>query len=309
MFGTIIMIYTVTFNPSLDYYVKLNEIKRNEVNRTHNELITVGGKGINVSLALKELGDESVAFGFASGFTGDAIRRILKNENVASDFIEVDGESRINVKIKCDGETDFNGTGAIVTKEHVEELISKLNATLCNGDWLIVSGSVPSSLDEHAYEKMLEKIEKINDIKLVVDACGDLLLNTLRFKPFLIKPNVAELRELFNLKYTPDIEGIASYARKLQDAGARNVIVSLGSTGAIMVTETSQSLFIRATSGKLINSVGAGDSMVAGFLHEYIKTDNYFKALNFATACGSACAFSELLAKKEDIERIESLML
>lgn len=303
------MIYTVTFNPSLDYYVKLNDVKFSDVNRTFGEFITAGGKGINVSLALKEFGETSVALGFAGGFTGDAIRRILKDSKIKSDFIKVNGQSRINVKIKCDGETDFNGTGATVSYRHVDKLVKKLNGCLCENDWLIISGSVPSSLDDNVYAYLLERIEKLDKVHLVVDACGDLLLNTLRFKPFLIKPNVAELRELFNLKYTPDTEGIASYAHKLQDMGARNVIVSLGSTGAIMVTETSQSLFIRAVSGELKNSVGAGDSMVAGFVHEFIKTGNYFKSLNYATACGCACAFSELLATKEDVEKIESLML
>lgn len=303
------MIYTVTFNPSLDYYVKLNEVNFSDVNRTFGEFITVGGKGINVSLALKEFGETSVALGFAGGFTGDAIRRILRDAKIKNDFIKVDGQSRINVKIKCDGETDFNGTGATVNYRHVDKLVKKLNGCLCENDWLIISGSVPTSLDEKVYAYVLERIEKLDKVHLVVDACGDLLLNTLRFKPFLIKPNVAELRELFNLKYTPDTEGIASYARKLQDMGARNVIISLGSTGAIMVTETAQSLFIRAVSGELKNSVGAGDSMVAGFIYEYIKTGNYFKSLNFATACGSACAFSELLPTREDVEKIESLML
>jgi len=303
------MIYTVTFNPSLDYYVKLKKIKTGDINRTNSERIAVGGKGVNVSLALKELGEESVALGFVGGFTGDAICRIIKDAKVRANFIKVNGQSRINVKVKSDGETDFNGTGASVEKAHVDKLVKKLNSLLVEGDWLVIGGSVPSTLDDNAYAILLEKIEKIDKINLVVDARGDLLLNTLKYKPFLIKPNVAELREIFNLKYTPDTEGIASYARKLQDMGAKNVIVSLGSTGAIMVTETTQSLFIRSVSGKLVNSVGAGDSMVAGFIYEYIKTKSYFKALNFATACGSACAFTEAIATKEEVEKIESAML
>lgn len=303
------MIYTVTFNPSLDYYVKVNNLKGGLVNRTSGEKLTVGGKGINVSLQLKELGDETFALGFVAGFTGKAVLEELSKLELAHEFITVSGQSRINVKIKSNTETDINGTGADVTENDVLKLARKLKKLLKSGDWLVVSGSVPPTLGNNAYAEFLAKLKSVKGIHLVVDASGRLLTETLAFKPFLIKPNIYELCEIFNIPPTHDTREIASCARALQSLGARNVIVSMGSSGAIMVTETQQAMYVRAARGQLINSVGAGDCMVAGFIHEYIKTGNYFKALNFATAAGSACAFTDNLATKEQIEYVESLML
>ena len=303
------MIYTVTFNPSLDYYVQVNNIKSGMVNRTTSERLAVGGKGLNVSLALKELGEDTLSLGFIAGFTGDAIDEKVRRLGLPHDFIKVGGQSRINVKIKSNTETDINGSGAQISLNDINKLIRKLKTLLTQGDWLIVSGSVPAGLDENTYADLLKKLKSIKDINVVVDACGKLLTQTLKYKPFLIKPNIYEMCEIFGLSSIPDLEGIYACARKLQEDGARNVIVSMGSSGAVMVTETKQSMYVRAARGQLVNSVGAGDSMIAGFIHEYIKSGNYFSALNFATAAGSACAFTKNLATREQIEYIESLML
>ncbi len=303
------MIYTVTFNPSLDYYIQVNNIKSGMVNRTTSERLAVGGKGLNVSLALKELGEDTLALGFIAGFTGDAIDEKVRRLGLPHDFIKVGGQSRINVKIKSNTETDINGSGAQISLNDINKLIRKLKTLLTQGDWLIVSGSVPAGLDENTYADLLKKLKSIKDINVVVDACGKLLTQTLKYKPFLIKPNIYEMCEIFGLSSIPDLEGIYACARKLQEDGARNVIVSMGSSGAVMVTETKQSMYVRAARGQLVNSVGAGDSMIAGFIHEYIKSGNYFSALNFATAAGSACAFTKNLATREQIEYIESLML
>ena len=303
------MIYTVTFNPSLDYYVKVNNLKSGIVNRTSTEYITVGGKGLNVSLALKELGNPSYALGFVAGFTGRAIDEKVSALGLEHEFLEVEGQSRINVKIKSTTETDINGTGALVTEDDVARLTKRLKALLKDGDWLIICGSVPPPLDDRTYENLLKKIKTVKNINVVVDACGGLLTNTLKYRPFLIKPNIFELSEIFGLKTLPNTKEIAACARTLQKQGARNVIVSMGSDGAVMVTETDQAMYVRAARGQLVNSVGAGDSMIAGFIHEYLASGNYFSALNFATAAGSACAFTQHLAPREQIEYIESLML
>lgn len=303
------MIYTVTFNPSLDYYVQVNNLKSGAVNRTVSERLAVGGKGLNVSLALKELGEQTLALGFVAGFTGKYIREKVTDLGLNFDFMEVKGQSRINVKIKSNTETDINGSGAEIYQADVNKLIRKLKALLKEGDWLIVCGSVPSTLESTVYGDMFKKLKSIAGVNIVVDACGTLLTETLKYRPFLIKPNVYEMCEIFGLNAVPDVEGIYSCARKLQDMGARNVIVSMGSAGAAMVTETSQSLYVRAARGQLVNSVGAGDSMIAGFIHEYLHSGNYFSALNFATAAGSACAFTKNLATREQIEYVESLML
>ncbi len=303
------MIYTVTFNPSLDYYVQVNNIKSGVVNRASSERLAVGGKGINVSLALKELGDDTFALGFVAGFTGKYIRDKVTELGLDYDFIEVGGQSRINVKIKSNTETDINGSGATVTAADINKLVRKLKNLLKEGDWLVVCGSVTAGLDESAYANLFKKLKNINGVNFVVDASGKLLTETLKYRPFLIKPNIYEMCEIFGLTSMPDMEGVFACARKLQALGARNVIVSMGSSGAAMVTETAQSIFVRAAKGQLVNSVGAGDSMIAGFIHEYLQSGNYFSALNFATAAGSACAFTKNLATRAQIEYIESLML
>ena len=303
------MIYTVTLNPSLDYYVQVNNFKIGQVNRMVAERLAVGGKGINVSLALHELEEETVALGFVAGFTGKAIKDKMKALGLQYNFIDVDGQSRINVKIKGNTETDINGTGAFVSSNDINALIRKLKGMLKEGDWLVISGSVPSTLDDLTYANLLKKLKTVHGINVVVDACGKLLTETLKYHPFLIKPNLYELCEIFSLPAIPSIEEIFACAYKLQSMGARNVIVSMGSAGAAMVTETSQSLYVRAARGQLVNSVGAGDSMIAGFIHEYLHSGNYFSSLNYACAAGSACAFTKNLATKEQIEYIESLML
>lgn len=303
------MIYTVTFNPSLDYYAKVNNLKLGAVNRTSAERLTVGGKGVNVALELKELGDDVMALGFVAGFTGAEICEEIEKTGLKHEFISVAGRSRISVKIKSMTETDVNGAGALVSQSDVNKLIAKLRKLLKEGDWVIICGSVPPSVPQSVYADILDGLRDIAGVHFVVDAYGNLLTETLRYKPFLIKPNLYELCEIFSTPVTLDTKQIAIYARKLQERGARNVIVSLGSSGAIMVTETQQTMYVRAARGQLVNSVGAGDCMVAGFIHEYLQTGNYFKALNFATAAGSACAFTESIPTKEQIDYVESLML
>lgn len=303
------MIYTVTFNPSLDYYVNVNNIRIGIVNRATAERPAVGGKGLNVSLALKELGRDTFAFGFVAGFTGKYIRERAIQLGLNCQFFEVDGQSRINVKIRSSSETDINGTGAEIYQSDVDKLIKELKTVLKEGDWLIISGSVPSTLNHSTYADLLDKLKGINGINVVVDAYGKLLTETLKFKPFLIKPNIYEMCEIFGLKTVPDVEGIFACARQLQKMGARNVIVSMGASGAAMVTETQQSMYVRAAHGQVVNSVGAGDSLIAGFIHEYLNTGNYFSALNYGAAAGSACAFTKNLATKEQIEHVESMML
>ncbi len=303
------MIYTVTFNPSLDYYLKVNNLKLGAVNRSTAEWLTVGGKGINVSRQLKNLGDDSVAMGFVAGFTGQEIRNEIEILGLGHDLLEVGGRSRINVKVKSTTETDVNATGADVTAADVKKLANELRKKLKGGDYVIISGNAPSGLGEEIYADLIYGLSPAENVNFVVDACGKLLTETLKYKPFLIKPNLFELCEIFGLPNSVNTKIIAEYARKLQKQGARNVIVSMGSEGAVMITETKQAMYVRAARGQLVNSVGAGDCMVAGFVHEYVKTQNYFKSLNFATASGSACAFTAGIPTKEQIDYVESLML
>jgi 1-phosphofructokinase len=306
------MIYTITFNPSLDYYLKINNTnnaKNGNVYRSSAERLAVGGKGINVSLALKELGEETLSLGFVAGFTGKAIKDEINTIGLNYRFYDVEGQSRINVKIKSTTETDINGTGAVVTEKDITKLVNFLKRNLVAGDWLVISGSVPAGLGEETYADLLKKLRNLKDIYVVIDARGKLLTNTLTYHPFLIKPNIYELCEIFGINPIPDIKTIAKCARSLQDMGARNVIVSMGSVGSLMVTETQQVLYVRAANGEVVNSVGAGDSMIAGFIHEYRAYNNYFASLNFATAAGTACAFSNNIPTKEQIEYVERLML
>lgn len=284
------MIYTITLNPCLDYYVRVNNLKLGEVNRACGERLCLGGKGINVSLQLKELGDDTVAVAFCGGATGELIKAKLKEAGVQHLIFTANGQNRINVKIEDDKETDVNADGLNLTDGDILTMVSKLKSRLNSGDCVVLSGSVPNSLNEGAYAIIAQALQDVKGVRLVVDACGELLLNTLKYKPFLIKPNLAELCELFALpKISP--EDVLPYAKKLKDAGAQNVMVTLGTDGSVLVTDEGcyrQS----AVSGKAICCVGAGDSAVAGFLHEYEKTCDYEKALAFATACGSARAFA-----------------
>lgn len=296
------MINTITLNPSLDYIVRVNDFNTGSVNRSEKEDIYAGGKGINVSIVLKNLGIENTALGFVAGFTGDEIENIVKGHGVNSEFIKLNtGMSRINVKLKSKEETEINGMGPKITESDVNELYHKLS-DMKDGDFLVLAGSIPNSLPNNIYEKIMKDFEHKN-INFIVDATKDLLLNVLKYKPFLIKPNHHELGEMFNVKLE-NIEEIIFYAKKLQELGARNVLISMAGDGAILITEDGDVSRIDAPKGKLINSVGAGDSMVAGFLAGYIESNDLKKAFKMGVATGSASAFSEGLATKEKVEEL-----
>ena len=296
------MIYTVTLNPSIDYVIKMDHLNTGHVNRVNSENVYPGGKGINVSRILKTLGKDNVATGFISGFTGDFIEKSLHDLKVSSDFIKLEnGFTRINVKVKSDEETEINGQGPHISDEKLQELFDKL-ARLNKGDILVLAGSIPSTLDESLYEKIMVKVKEIG-IKVVVDATKNLLLNVLKFNPFLIKPNNHELEEIFGVKLH-NMDDIATYAKKLQDMGARNVLVSMGKDGALLLTEDEDIYVSSAPKGNVINSVGAGDSMVAGFICGYVNTNSYEEALKLGAASGSATAFSSDLAERELIYKL-----
>ena len=296
------MIYTVTLNPSIDYVIKMDHLNTGHVNRVNSENVYPGGKGINVSRILKTLGKDNVATGFISGFTGDFIEKSLHDLKVSSDFIKLEnGFTRINVKVKSDEETEINGQGPHISEEKLQELFDKL-ARLNKGDILVLAGSIPSTLDESLYEKIMVKVKEIG-IKVVVDATKNLLLNVLKFNPFLIKPNNHELEEIFDVKLY-NMDDIATYAKKLQDMGARNVLVSMGKDGALLLTEDEDIYVSSAPKGNVINSVGAGDSMVAGFICGYVNTNSYEEALKLGAASGSATAFSSDLAERELIYKL-----
>ncbi len=296
------MIYTVTFNPAIDYVMNVPGLVPGEVNRSKEEYVFFGGKGINVSLVLRELGRDSTALGFIAGFTGDAIRRGVEDAGVKSDFIRLEnGLSRINVKIKASTETDLNGKGPDISEKDLQSLFEKLD-TLKDGDILVLAGSIPPDLPENIYETILARLSDKN-ITFVVDATGDLLKNVLVYKPFLIKPNHHELGEIFG-KTLKNTDEIAHYAKEMQKMGARNVLVSMAANGALLVDETGRVHIIGTAKGKAVNSVGAGDSMVAGFLAGYLEKNDYSYALALGSAAGSATAFSEGLANKELIFRL-----
>lgn len=296
------MIYTVTFNPAIDYVMNVPGLVPGEVNRSKEEYVFFGGKGINVSLVLRELGRDSTALGFIAGFTGDAIRRGVEDAGVKSDFIRLEnGLSRINVKIKASTETDLNGKGPDISEKDLQKLFEKLD-TLKDGDILVLAGSIPPDLPENIYETILARLSD-KSITFVVDATGDLLKNVLVYKPFLIKPNHHELGEIFG-KTLKNTDEIAHYAKEMQKMGARNVLVSMAANGALLVDETGRVHIIGTAKGKAVNSVGAGDSMVAGFLAGYLEKNDYSYALALGSAAGSATAFSEGLANKELIFRL-----
>ena len=291
------MIYTVTLNPSIDYVINLKSLNTGQINRVNSENVYPGGKGINVSRVLKTLGYDNVATGFISGFTGDFIINSLCEFGVKSDFIKLDNDfTRINVKIKSNEETEINGGGPHISDEKLKELFDKLS-DLKEDDILILAGSIPSTLSDDLYEKIIKHVED-NKVKVVVDATKNLLLNVLKYNPFLIKPNNHELEEIFNVKLD-NLNDITTYAKKLQEMGARNVLVSMGEDGALLITENGQVLISNAPNGRVINSVGAGDSMVAGFICGYLNSNSYEEALKLGSASGSATAFSSDLAKKE----------
>lgn len=295
------MIYTVTFNPAIDYVVHTDDMKTGSVNRSSKEEIYFGGKGINVSWVLSELGIKSKALGFVAGFTGKAIEDGIKAKGIETDFVHLEkGFSRINVKIKSSEETELNGQGPVITDEAIKELYSKLDK-LENGDTLILAGSIPNTLPSGIYEKILEYISS-KDIKIVVDATKDLLLKVLKFKPFLIKPNNHELGEMFGVELKTN-EEIIKYARRLKDMGAVNVLISMAGDGAILIDKDDNVHTCGVCKGKVKNSVGAGDSMVAGFVAGSVDGD-YEYALKLGTASGGATAFSDGLATKDEIFRL-----
>lgn len=293
------MINTITLNPSLDYIVKVDSFKVDFLNRTEEEKIYAGGKGINVSIVLKNLGIENTALGYIAGFTGDEILRKIKSHGVNCDFIKLrNGFSRINVKLKSDGETEINGSGPQITKQDLEALYDKLSS-LGKGDYLILSGSIPNSVPDDIYEDIMSSLLD-KEVEFIVDATKDLLLNVLKYKPFLIKPNHHELAEMFNVELKNDGD-IIKYGKKLQEMGAKNVLISMAGDGAILLPENGEPMKKAVPKGKLKNSVGAGDSMVAGFLCGYLKNEDIYEAFKMGIATGSASAFSEELATKEEV--------
>lgn len=295
------MVCTVTFNPAIDYVVHTEEMKLGATNRSEREEMYFGGKGINVSIVLRELGIDSKALGFTAGFTGEAIEKGLADVGIDTDFVRLEtGNSRINVKIKASEETELNGQGPDIDDKAISVLFEKLD-WLSNGDTLVLAGSIPSSLPSDIYERILERLSGRN-IRAVVDATKDLLLNVLKYKPFLIKPNNHELGEMFGVTLNSD-EEIETYARKLQEMGAVNVLISMAGDGAMLIDEYGKMHRCGVCKGVVKNSVGAGDSMVAGFIAGVIKGD-YEYALKLGTAAGGATAFSDGLATKEEITEL-----
>lgn len=293
------MIYTVTFNPSLDYIVSVNDFQLGLTNRTDSELILPGGKGINVSTILMNLGIDSTAFGFAAGFTGEEIIREVEAMGIRSDFIKIDsGISRINLKLKNIDGTEINGSGPEISEEKIEELLRKLDI-LGEGDILVLAGSIPASMPADMYSTIMERLQHKN-VTFIVDATKDLLINVLKYKPFLIKPNNHELGELFDVKLTTR-EEVIPYGKKLQKQGARNVLISMAGEGAVLVAEDGSVYEAPAPKGTLVNAVGAGDSMVAGFTAGWIEKKDYRHAFYMGVSAGSASTFSEYLATKEEI--------
>ena len=296
------MIYTVTFNPSLDYIVSVEDFKLGLTNRTSSELILPGGKGINVSTVLGNLGIENTALGFLAGFTGKEIERRLKEMGVASDFIEInEGVSRINLKLKSIDGTEINGSGPVISPEDVEKLIEKLDK-LGEGDVLFLAGSIPTSMPDDMYQKIMAKLDG-KGVMIVVDATRDLLLNVLEYHPFLIKPNNHELGEIFDVELLTR-ESVVPYAKKLQEKGARNVLVSMAGEGAVLIDENGREYMSPVPKGKVVNAVGAGDSMVAGFIAGYLEKKDYEYAFHMGIASGSASAFSEQLATRAEVEAL-----
>ncbi len=296
------MVYTVTFNPSLDYVVAVDDFQLGMTNRTTSEQLYPGGKGINVSVMLKHLGVESTALGFIAGFIGEEIRRNAQEIGVNASFIRIDkGNSRINLKLRTIEGTEINGRGPSIPVEKVHELLENLEQ-LQDGDVLVLAGSIPATIPDSIYRDILKRVAE-KEILTAVDATGDLLVNVLEYHPFLIKPNQHELEEIFRVQIT-EREEIVRYAKLLQKQGAKNVLVSMGGKGAILVAADGEVYDAAAPKGKLINGVGAGDSMVAGFLSGWMSEHNYQHAFHMGVAAGSATAFSEYLAERNEVERV-----
>lgn len=296
------MIYTVTFNPSLDYIVSVEDFKLGLTNRTSSELILPGGKGINVSTVLGNLGIESTALGFVAGFTGEEICREVEASGVRSDFIQIEkGNSRINLKLKSIDGTEINGQGPDISEEKVSLLMGKLEA-LKEEDILVLAGSIPSTMPDDMYQRIMERLQD-RGVRIVVDATRDLLLNVLDYHPFLIKPNNHELGEIFGVSLKTR-EEVIPYGKRLQEKGARNVLISMAGEGAVLIAEDGGVYTSPAPEGHLVNGVGAGDSMVAGFVAGWLKKRDYRHAFHMGIAAGSASAFSEYLATQSEIEAV-----
>ena len=296
------MIYTVTLNPSLDYVVDVDDFELGRTNRAVSERLYAGGKGINVSFVLKNLGFESTALGFSAGFTGEEIKKQIQERGITENLITVlNGQSRINITLRGQQETEINGMGPDIEKEHIQQLLKKLSV-LSPGDYLILAGSVPMKINDTIYYDILKTLDK-KGIKAVVDTTGDLLLNVLKYHPFLIKPNIHELSELFSTEIKTK-EDVVQYGLKLQDMGAQNVIVSMAGDGAVFIGENGEIYKSEAPKGVVKNSVGAGDSMVAGFLAGFCETKDFAKAFKMGVCTGSASAFSEDLATKEQVRQV-----
>lgn len=296
------MVYTVTFNPSLDYIVDVEDFRLGMTNRTCSEQMMAGGKGINVSIVLQNLGIENTALGFIAGFTGEEIRRQVAEMGIRAQFISIpEGISRINLKLRSIDGTEINGMGPSIGRAQLDALYEKLD-TLTDKDTLVLAGSIPASMQSSIYCAIMERLYA-KGVTFVVDATKQLLLNVLRYRPFLIKPNNHELGELFGVTLSTR-EAVIPYARKLQEQGARNVLISMAGQGAVLVAEDGSVLLTPAPKGTLVNAVGAGDSMVAGFLAGWQERHDYGHAFRMGVAAGSASAFSRYLATREEVERV-----
>lgn len=296
------MIYTVTFNPALDYLMYVDELQSNDINRTVGEQLFYGGKGINVSVILSRLGIENKALGFLAGFSGHQLEEMLDADSIDNDFVYLKkGYTRINVKIKSSKEIDINANGPEIDSDDIDALFQKLEG-LQKGDCLVLAGSIPNTLPNNIYEKILDRL-KDKGIDFVVDATGDLLKNVLKYKPLMVKPNHHELGEIFGVEINA-LDDIKLYGKKLQEMGAKNVLVSRGKNGAALLDENGELHTTQNVEGKIVSSVGCGDSMVAGFLAGYYKSGDYSYALKLGSACGNATAFSPNLATKEEIDKM-----
>ena len=293
------MIYTVTFNPALDYILELDKLEIGKIQKSKTELILPGGKGINVSTVLTNLEIDNIALGYKAGFVGAEIERLLRNMNVKTDFIDLEeGNSRINVKVSAEEETAINTNGPKISESKILELLEKLK-NLTENDFLVLSGSIPSSIKDDIYEKICGIVREQN-VRIVVDATKNLLVQALKYNPFLIKPNNEELGEIFGVEIHTK-EDAYVYGKKLKEMGAQNVLVSMGKIGAALIDEAGQEYFIKSPEGKRVNTVGSGDSMVAGFIAGFLKYNNYEDALKMGVSAGSASALSKYLATKEEV--------
>ena len=300
------MVYTITLNPALDYVMKVGKLRYDDINRSKSEEIYYGGKGINVSVILTRLGVHNKALGFVAGFTGRKLEQMLVDEGIDCDFNRLsNGQTRINVKIKADTELDVNASGPDISEDDIKDLMDKLD-DIGEDDYLVLAGSIPSTLPDDIYERILSRLQS-RGVNFIVDATGDLLKKALPYKPFLVKPNHHELGDLFGVE-TKTEEDIVKYARKVQEMGARNVLVSRAKDGATLIDENSNVTTFANVEGELVNSVGCGDSMVGGFLAGWIEKGDYSYALKLGAACGNATAFSQELATADEIKNVFEIM-